>query len=137
MTFQTEIRVTNRQHFGVHTSMRGMTDSAAFVHRFVFKHVRSLLRRMTFQTSLVLRVQRCAAAFVDETFVGRMTFRAGHLAFGNRMMTRQIELAADVRVAGETIRFGRARRRDIDAPAIPGELGAPGGKGVGRLYFAA
>jgi len=137
MTFQTEIRVTDRQHLGVHTAMRGVTNSAALVHRFVFKHVRSLLRCVTLQTRFVLRMQRGAAALVDETFVRRMAFRAGHLAFRNGMMTRQIELAADIRVACETDLFRRASDWSRDQCTLTFCRRTTGGEAVRRFDLAA
>ena len=111
MTFQTEIRVARGEHLGVHRAMRAVTRRAAFVHRFMLEHIRAALGGVTFQTRLILRLQRRAPAEMRCAFVGWMTFNASHLAFRHWMVAWQIELAPDLGVAGEANGFARTRSR--------------------------
>jgi len=107
MTFQAEVRIARDEHLGVDRAVRAVTRGAAFVHRFMLEHVRAALSWVAFQTGFILCFQCRAAAEMDRAFVRRMTFRAIHPAFGNGMMTRQIELAANVGVALEADGFLR------------------------------
>src|SRR5215472_6055659 len=66
-----------------------------------------------------------------------MAFGAAHVAFGNRMMTRQLKLATHVGVAIETNGLDRPGRidRQPGPVTVPGR--APCGETVRRLYVAA
>lgn len=137
MALETEIRVARGEHLGVHRAVRAVTGRAALVHRLVLEDIRAALRGMTFQTALVLFLQRRAAAHVRESFVRRMTFRAGHPAFGNGMMTRQAELAANIAVTGEADVLDRASGGRSDSRTVRVGDRATGCERVGRLGFAA
>src|SRR5262245_15858061 len=82
MALETQIRVARGEHFGVHRAVRAVAGSAALMHRFVLEHIGAALRRVTVQTSAILRPQGCAAAAMGESLVRRVTFGATHLAFG-------------------------------------------------------
>ena len=107
MTFQTEIRVARGKHLGVHRAVCAVTRGATFVRRLMLEDMRAALSWMTFQTRLILRLQRRSASKMRRAFVRRMTFDAGHSPFGNGMVARQIELAAHLRMAGEANGFTR------------------------------
>lgn len=91
---------------------------------------------MTFQTRFILRLQCCAATKMDRTFVRRMTFRAIHSAFGNRMMAWKIELTTHVTVTRETDLFGCSRRRCRGVCAKGVRHRAAGREAVGWFGFA-
>ena len=76
VAFQAEVRVANRQQFGVYRTVRGMADSASFAQGFVFKHIRTALCGMAAKAALVCGSQRGAASPVNGTFVRRMAGRA-------------------------------------------------------------
>ena len=69
MTFQTQVRVAHCQHFGVDRAVHPVAGGASFPHGFVFKHMRPALGRMTLETTIVLRPERRAAAFMRKTLV--------------------------------------------------------------------
>ena len=54
MALEAKVGIAHGQHLGVHRTMRGVADCAAFTQRFMFEYVRSPLRRMTFETIVVL-----------------------------------------------------------------------------------
>ena len=120
MAFQAQVRVAHVQHPGVDGAMRAVASGAAFAHGLVFKHMRTALRGMTLQTRFVLGAKRRAAVQVNRTLVRRMTFRAGHPAFGHRVVAGQTELPAHVGVAGKADRFRRPRRRRGKHRAVAG-----------------
>jgi hypothetical protein len=54
MTFEAEIRIAHGQHLGVDRTVCAVTGSAAFVHSFVFEHIRTTLIGMALETSSIL-----------------------------------------------------------------------------------
>ena len=55
VTLQTKVRVAHRQHLGVDAAVRVVTSGAAFAHGFVLEHMRTALRRMALETTVILR----------------------------------------------------------------------------------
>ena len=55
VTFQAEIGVAHREHFGVHRAVGGMADRAPFPGSLVFENVRPALVGMTAKTIFVFR----------------------------------------------------------------------------------
>ena len=137
MTFQTEIRVARGEHLGIHRAMRAVTRRAAFVHRFMLEHIRAALGGVTFQTRLILRLQRRAPAEMRCAFVGWMTFNASHLAFRHGMMTRQIKLAAHIAVTCETNLLSCPCRRCRESCAEIVRRRTPRRHVIRRFCFAA
>ena len=79
--------------------MRLVASGATFTQRFVLKHERPELRRVTLGASFVLRKQRCAAALDRGAFVRIVAITATYFAFEHRVMVWEVKLALLVQVA--------------------------------------
>ena len=62
VAFEAEVGVAHGQHPGIDAAMGRMAGGASFAQRLMFKHVRTALGRMTFQTIFFLGEQGGAAA---------------------------------------------------------------------------
>jgi hypothetical protein len=105
VAFQTKIRVTFSQKFGIYRAVDLVAGRAAFADGFVFENRGTTLGRVTAETHVIQGEQGSATAGIGGTFVRRMTIRAAHLAFRHRMMVRQAELRAHIGVALKADRF--------------------------------
>lgn len=108
---QAEIRVTHRQHLRVHGTVRVVTSRATLAQCFMLEHERTALRRMALEAVFVLREQGCAAAFVRDAFVRRVTLGATHLPFRHGVMAGEIELTTHVAMTLKTDVLDRALAR--------------------------
>ena len=102
MTFQAQGRIAFLEHPGIHRPVDRVAGRATLAHRFVLENERTALSRVTPATSVEFRGQGGAAADDCAALVRIMAVAATDLAFEDRMMMREIELAALVQVALET-----------------------------------
>src|SRR6266699_3228728 len=91
VAFHTQVRVANGKHLGVHRTMRGMADGAAFPRGLMLENVRTALRGVTAEAAFVFGDQGSAAAAVSGALVWGMAIGAGHFPFGHGMVARQAE----------------------------------------------
>ena len=97
VTFQTKIGVAGGEELGIDRAVRGVTDGASFADGFMFKHVRTTLRRVALKTAFI-GVEQCRAASVNRALVWRMTIRTTHFPLRDGMAVGQVELAAHIEV---------------------------------------
>ena len=103
MTLQTRIGITLQQQFSVHRSVRNMTSSAPFPHRFMLENKVPGLLLVTLGAGLIQpRHPKSARRLHNIVPVGIVTVDAVHLALQNRMMRGQAKLRVHPHVTTET-----------------------------------
>ncbi len=103
MAAQAEVRIANSQHLCVHRAMRSVADGAAFAECRMFEDVRFGLFAVTVGTGFIdARHRETAGGFHDIKPVRIVALNAGHFAFKDGMMLRQMELGVRRNVTLET-----------------------------------
>jgi hypothetical protein len=101
MAPEAKIGIARDEHFLIYRSVHRVTGGATFSNGFVFKDKRSCLGSMAFPAGLMFGQQGGAAPCDCRSLMGVMTIATTHLAFNNRVMVRQIKLAALIQVTFE------------------------------------
>ena len=94
MALQAKRVVPLHQHLLIHGAMHRMAGGAAFAHRLVLEDKGTALRRVAPCAGVRLRCVRERAAMSGVAFVRIVAVAATHLPFQDRMVIRQVELAA-------------------------------------------
>ena len=111
VTLQTKIGIALLEHLGVDRAMHGVAGRAAFAHRFMLKHERPAMRRVTLSARVVFAQQRRAASFDRWPVVRIVTIAATDFSLQHLVMIGKTKLTAFIEVALET-GFGRFARVD-------------------------
>jgi hypothetical protein len=101
MAFEAESCVTLGEEFLVDGSVGEMAGGAAFAHGFVFEDVGATLGGVALEAGIVFGEEGGVTADDGVAFVRVMAIGAGEPTFGDGVVVREIERAADVEVAGE------------------------------------
>lgn len=109
MALKAKILVPLNEQLVVHRPVRIMTSGAAFADSFMLKNKGSPLGNMTVGAGIHLARERKRAAFDRVALMRVVTIGATYLSRENRMAVRQIEFAADIKMALKTS-FGRSLR---------------------------
>lgn len=100
VTFEAKIVVALHQHFRVHRPVRLVTGYATVAHRLVLEHVRLRLLAMALCAGLVqTRHGQPACRFHDVKAMRVVALHAIHVALGDGVMMRQVELRVCLQVA--------------------------------------
>ncbi len=112
MALEAEILIALHQHPLVDGAVNGVAGRATLAHRLVLEYERTSLRSMASAAGVKFGGQRSAAALDHLSLVRVVTIGATDLPFQNRMMIREIELAALVQMALEAGLGGILRVHD-------------------------
>ena len=124
MTLNTEIVVSLRQHFGIHRPMWIVANGATLPDGFMFEHEGSALRDVTFTAGIPFGGEQCAT--MDRiSFVRIVAITATDFPLDDRMMRRQVKLAAFIKMALETSLRILSRVDDGIAGAAAFRMNAP------------
>ena len=102
VAFQAKRVIPLHQHLLIHRAVHRVAGGASLAHRFMLEHKRPALRRMAPGARLRLGQMRERTAVRGIPAMRIMAIAAAHLPFHDRMMMRQVELAALVEMALET-----------------------------------
>ncbi len=126
MTAQAKVRITLREHFAVHRTVRTVASRAAFSQRRMLEHDGACLFPMTLRAAFIPSGHgQSARRFEDVAAVGIVALDAIHPAFEHRMMVRRFKFAPGSQMTLQTGSRILARIDDeLDSAACSNVLAA-------------